>query len=311
MDEGGFFAADERACAELDLKLEIEAAAEDVLAEEAFFLSLGDGVFEALHRERVLGTDIDDAVVRADRVAADGHGFEDGVRVAFEHGAVHERARVAFVGVADDELFAFGLGGRERPFLAGGEARAAASAEVGSGDHVDDVLGLHGGDDLREGGIAAFGDVLVDIFGIDAAGVAEDDARLEFAFGGGFVFGIVPAAVDGVGAGGRSFEAGLHDGGDLVRGHVAVDDALALVVGEHDDGLGVAEAHAADFDDVERAVELVLGDVVVDGLQDFAGTGGDTARSHGNEQFDGRVLARLEGGRVFSERRRRVNSHIG
>ena len=106
-------------------------------------------------------------------------------------------------------------------------------------------------------------------------------------------------------------KAGLHDGGDLVRSHVAVDDALALVVGEHDDGLGIAEAHAADFHDVERFFELVFGDVVVDSLQDFAGTGGDTARSHGNEQFDGRVLARLEGGRVFRERRGRVNSHIG
>ena len=44
------------------------------------------------------------ALLRADRVAGDGHAFEHAVRVALQDAAVHERAGVALVAVADDVL---------------------------------------------------------------------------------------------------------------------------------------------------------------------------------------------------------------
>ena len=72
--------------------------------EEAALLRLGDGDVEPLDRLGVLGADVDVAVVGADRVAGDDHALEHRVRVALQHRAVHERAGVALVGVADDVL---------------------------------------------------------------------------------------------------------------------------------------------------------------------------------------------------------------
>ena len=65
---------------------------------------LVDGLGQPFDRQRVFGADIDEADCRADGVAADRHAFDHQVGVAFEQAAVHESARVAFVGVADDVL---------------------------------------------------------------------------------------------------------------------------------------------------------------------------------------------------------------
>ena len=88
----------------LRCRSKLPAAAEDVVAEVAARLGVGDRLGEALDGQRVLGAHVDVALVRADRVAADEHALDDGVRVALEDGAVHERAGVALVGVADDVL---------------------------------------------------------------------------------------------------------------------------------------------------------------------------------------------------------------
>ena len=106
--EGGFFAAHECAGAHHDFDVEVEAGAEDVLAEQAVLIGLVDGLADALDGERVLGAAVDDAFVRADRAGADRHAFDDALRIAFKLGAVHECARVAFVGVAHDVLLVAG-----------------------------------------------------------------------------------------------------------------------------------------------------------------------------------------------------------
>ena len=60
------FAADKRAGAFLDLEVEIEAAAQDVLAQEAHGPRLLDGDAEVLDRKRILVPHIEIAVLRAD-----------------------------------------------------------------------------------------------------------------------------------------------------------------------------------------------------------------------------------------------------
>ena len=55
------------------------------------------------------------------------------MRIALDHGAVHERARVALVGVADQVFLLAGRGAGELPLLAGGEAAAAAAAQSALG----------------------------------------------------------------------------------------------------------------------------------------------------------------------------------
>ena len=58
---------------------------------------------EALDGQRVLVADVGIALARADGIRADDHPLDDAVRIAFQHGAIHVRAGVAFVAVADDD----------------------------------------------------------------------------------------------------------------------------------------------------------------------------------------------------------------
>ena len=98
----GFLAADERAGADAQVDVEIERRFEDAAAQQAELLGLLDGGLQPADGQRIFGADIDEALVGADRIGGDGHAFEHAVRIALEHAAVHERAGVAFVGVADD-----------------------------------------------------------------------------------------------------------------------------------------------------------------------------------------------------------------
>ena len=152
--------------------------AEDVLAQQAALAGLGQGDFQPLDGQRILGPDVDVSALGADGVSGDGHAFDHAVRIAFQHAAVHERAGIAFVGVADDELLvACGLAG-ELPLSPGGEARAAAAAQAGNVHRFDQRLGVVLRDGLGEGLVAVAGDVVVDLLRVDHAAVAQEDFLL-------------------------------------------------------------------------------------------------------------------------------------
>ena len=101
-DQGRLLAGDERAGALDDLEVEVEARAQDVLAEEAVLPGLGDGDLDALDGQGVFVADVDEALRGADGLGPDDHALEDGVGIGLEDGAVHEGAGVALVAVADD-----------------------------------------------------------------------------------------------------------------------------------------------------------------------------------------------------------------
>ena len=73
-------------------------------AEQTVLLCLADGHLQAADGQRVFGTNIDESLVRTDRVTRNRHSFEDCVRIAFEHASVHEGAGITFVTVANDKL---------------------------------------------------------------------------------------------------------------------------------------------------------------------------------------------------------------
>ena len=75
-----------------------------MVAEEAALSGVLDGFLEADDGQRVLGTDIDDGRGRSDGIGADEHAFDEVMRIALDDRAVHERAGVALVGVADQVL---------------------------------------------------------------------------------------------------------------------------------------------------------------------------------------------------------------
>ena len=102
-----------------------------LLAEVAGTLGQPDGRLQALDRERVLRPAVDIALVGVDREGRDGHALDDPEGVALEDAAIHERAGVALVGVADDVLLVtVGLGHRG-PLETGRVAGAATAAQPG------------------------------------------------------------------------------------------------------------------------------------------------------------------------------------
>ena len=116
--------------------------------------------------------------MRADGISAYSHALDHAVRVAFQDRAVHERTRVAFVGVAENVLDVALLLLGELPLEAGGEAGAATAAQPALQHLVDDLFRGHLGEHLGECLIALAGDVLVDAQRVDDARVAQDDLHL-------------------------------------------------------------------------------------------------------------------------------------
>ena len=155
-----------------------EVRAEDVVSEESGLFSLGDGRLQALDRERVFSAAVDVAFVGAYRVGSDEHAFEYRVRVALKQRAVHECARVAFVGVADDVFLRARRFLAEAPLHAGRESAAAASAEASLLHFLDDLLRRHSEKDLRESFVAVGSDVFLKRIGVDVSAVLEDEAVL-------------------------------------------------------------------------------------------------------------------------------------
>jgi len=194
----------------------------------------------------------------ADGVARDGHGFQHRVRVAFQNGTIHERARVAFVRVADDELFGSRVVGRKLPFCAGREARAAASAKAAGLHDVDHLLRRHLGEHFAECEVTVNGDIFVDVFRVDYAAVAQRNTPLGLIEGrirkrGNAVrhflcLGVVDQAFDRT-----AFEQVLADDlGDVFFRHAAVERPFR--VNDHDRAES-AEAEATGLDDFDLFVE--------------------------------------------------------
>ena len=199
-----------------------------------------DGLAQTLDGQRILRADVDVHVARADGPRADEHALDQAVGVGLDDGAVHERAGIALVGVADEVLvLALGVAGGV-PLEPGGEARAAAPGQAGDLDLVDDGLGAHV-QGLVEG-LVAVGvlDVFVDAGGIDHAAVAQGDALLLLEEAG-----VVVADEQRLERGVVVFAHGLDDdaGVGLVHAHQAVQEGVALI--DVHDRLQIAHADAA------------------------------------------------------------------
>ncbi len=142
LHQRGLFADLVGAGAGLRDDVEVEAGAEDVLAEEALGVGVGDGLLHDLEQVAILAAQIDEADLRADGEAGDHGAFDDRVRVVQEDDVILAGAGLGLVAVDQDVLGLVGLLGHEGPLHAGGEAGAAATAQAG---------GLHGVDDPRPG----------------------------------------------------------------------------------------------------------------------------------------------------------------
>ena len=247
---------------------------------------LVDRQLQTVHRERVFRADVDEAVLGADRVRADRHRLDDRARIAFHDGAVHERTRVAFIGVADDVLLVGLDARRDLPLETGGEARTAAAADAGVQDFLNDFGRCHLREGLRKTLVARVRDVVLDGLGVDQAAVAERDTLLLR------VERHLRVVVD------LRLERGLHIEealDDLVADDVLLDNLLRVlgrhlhvehVVGHHlDDRALGAEAEAARLDDLDVGLEAGGLDLIAEVRHERLGGGGVAARTAAAEDI--------------------------
>ena len=136
-DQPGLFAADVGRRAAVQINIEREVAAEDVLAEIAGGVALVDRGLQPLVAQRILVAEIEVGRGGPRGVAAEDDAFEHLVRIVFHQDAIVERARLALVGVDAHVDRAGMVLGQEGPLQPGGKTGAAAAAQAAGLDHFD------------------------------------------------------------------------------------------------------------------------------------------------------------------------------
>ncbi len=170
--EGGFFTAFVGAGTKVEVEVEIESGALDVFAEKSARVGFINGLAEGAAGVNEFSADIDVADFGLRCKCGDGHPFDENKRGCFHDLLVFERARFAFVGVAEDVV---GLGlffGDAVPLDPGGESGSAASAQAGGFDFIDDGLAFHS-EGFFEPLVSAFGLVAFEGFEFGVVGVFE------------------------------------------------------------------------------------------------------------------------------------------
>ncbi|MNI25141.1 hypothetical protein D3C73_787800 [compost metagenome] len=143
------------------MQLEAVVRTQDLVAQEAGGARLFQRFLEAFIHLEDFAVDVVVADADAHGVGRDRHAFNHDVRIEAQDVAVLERARLAFVRVADEVLLAGERARHEAPLQAGREARAATAAQTRRLDFGDHVFRLHaGGQDLLQGFVAAALDVV-------------------------------------------------------------------------------------------------------------------------------------------------------
>ena len=138
------------------------------------FFGLADGDADILQREGIFLSYIHITLAGADRVGADHQSLQDGMRITFQHGPIHEGPRVTLICVDDHILLVARDLLSGLPLDARGEASPAPAPQSGFFNFLYDFPGRHPGEHPCQGGIAAQRQVVIDILGIDPDVVADD-----------------------------------------------------------------------------------------------------------------------------------------
>ena len=171
-DQSSLFSADESACAHADFHIKGKTSAEDVFTQQSQGTGLLDANIEHFDCDGILRAAVDIAISRADRKRADDHTFDHGMGVAFQNTAVHERARVAFIGIAGNEFHRVGFRLDHAPFFGGGESSSAPASKPRFGYFIDNSIRGHFREDFGQRHVTIFSDIVLDVFRVDLAAVS-------------------------------------------------------------------------------------------------------------------------------------------
>ena len=256
VEQRRLLAADVGAGAAVDDHLDPVAAAEDVLAQVAGLVRLGDGAVEDVGHRRVLAPDEHEPPARAGGQRRDRDPLDQLVRVLLHQLAVLERARLRLVGVAAQVLRHLAAG-QERGLLSHREAGPAAAAQPGLLEHAEQLLGLQVAKGALQRAVAAQAPVGVDRGQPGLVDALEQHPRLRVGPGlraaGRRAIGERLVGQD-LGAGAKLLDRGLRVTG--VQGPV-----VALVDRGHRGDVAGAQALEARDEDlpVRRAGAAVIG----------------------------------------------------
>ncbi len=159
--QGRLFAHFVSAGAGMGDNVEIQVAAEDVLAQKALGIGVVDGFLHDLEQVAILAAQVDEAHFGADGQPGDDDALDHRVGIVLKDQAVFAGARLALISV-DQDVFRFrGLLGDKGPLHPGREAGAPAAAQV-RGFHLRDDAFRAQFDGLAGGSVTIQLEVLVD-----------------------------------------------------------------------------------------------------------------------------------------------------
>src|SRR5690606_35150825 len=143
-NERGFLTADIGARAAVHVDVEIIARAAGVFADQPGVIGLLNGIVEVTRFQHKLTADVDIGSTRAHRETGDKTPLQQAVRIEAHDLPVLAGAGLGFIRI-DHQIArtAIGFFGHERPFEAGREARAAATAQAAVLDFLDDGVLPH------------------------------------------------------------------------------------------------------------------------------------------------------------------------
>ncbi len=135
--QGRFFTTDKGPGPFFDMQMKREIGVQNIISQQAILFRLGNSHREPFNGQRIFGPAVNVAFPGPDGISANGHAFDQAVRVAFQQGTVHKGPRVPFIGIADDILEISRGSGGKFPFGAGGKTGASASSQSGTFDLLD------------------------------------------------------------------------------------------------------------------------------------------------------------------------------
>ena len=163
----------------MNQQVKVESCAKNVPSQVAARIGLRNrGIYDVQHIA-VFAANIDEALVRVDGTSRDGNAFDELVRVHLHERAVLAGGWFRLIRIADHVLGFRRIFGHKGPLHAGGEARAAASAETGPFHLVNDLVGCHLLQRFFECLVSSKLQRDVDLVGVFDAPALADERRFE------------------------------------------------------------------------------------------------------------------------------------
>ena len=144
LDEPRLFTADVGPGSSRDGDIEVEPAAENILAEEAALAALGERFLQHHRAVIELAANIDVRHrIGGDRVAGDDHPFDHQMRILFDEQAVLECSRLRLVCVTQQVGRLRRILWHKAPLRSGGKSRPTPAAQLGILHDLRDLVRLH------------------------------------------------------------------------------------------------------------------------------------------------------------------------